>query len=142
MFDVCQKCGVFRQDKRVDTQRNCAICGKLMQTEGDYVASEVDIFWRNEFAKPEDDHYDSHNLCLRVAKNIQQAGKPVILCGSATSGQDERCIQARYFAHIHYNNRFKTHAHDSKYSIILLDNTNMTIDASLEKTLAWFHQRV
>ena len=66
------------------------------------VALEVDIFWRQEFARPENDYYDFRNLCLRVAKNIQQNGKPVILCGSSTPGQYEACVQARYFSRIHY----------------------------------------
>jgi gluconate kinase len=130
MFDVCPKCGEFREDKIIDPDGSFAICpncthahpfvmqplfvltgasgtgkstiGLSLLREPEIIALEVDIFWRQEFATPDNDFYDFRNLCLRVAKNIQQNGRPVLLCGSATPGQYEKCVQARYFSHIHY----------------------------------------
>jgi hypothetical protein len=130
MFDVCPKCGVFREDKIIDAGGSFAICpdckhphpfvmkplfvltgasgtgkstlGLSLLQEADIVALETDIFWRNEFATPDNDYYAFRNLCLRVAKNIQQNGRPVLLCGSATPGQFEKCVQSRYFSGIHY----------------------------------------
>ena len=130
MFDVCPRCGLFREDKMIDTDGSCAICpdckyphpfirkplfvltgasgtGKStlalrLLHEPDIIALETDIFWRNEFATPDNDYYAFRNLCLRVAKNIQQNGRPVLLCGSATPGQFEQCVQSRYFSSIHY----------------------------------------
>ena len=130
MFDVCPQCGEFREDKIIDTDGSFVICpncnhhhpvvikplfvltgasstgkstlGLSLVRLPEIVALEVDIFWRQEFATPENDYYDFRNLCLRVAKNIQQNGKPVLLCGSSTPGQYEKCVQARYFSRIHY----------------------------------------
>lgn len=130
MFDVCPKCGVFREDKTIDVDNSLAICpvckhghpflqkplfvltgasgtGKStlclqLAQEPEIIALESDIFWRDEFITPEDNYKGFRNLCLKVAKNIQQNGKPVLLCGSATPSQFEECPQARYFSHIHY----------------------------------------
>ena len=62
---------------------------------------ENDIFWRAEFVTPEDNYYSFRNLCLRTAKSISQAGRPVVLCGSAIPEQYEACAERRYFAEIH-----------------------------------------
>lgn len=130
MFDVSPQCGEFREDKIIDADGSFAICPKCshhhpfvmkplfvltgasgtgkstiglsLLREPELVALEVDIFWRQEFATPGNDYYDFRNLCLRVAKNIQQNGRPVLLCGSSTPGQYEKCVQARYFSRIHY----------------------------------------
>src|SRR5690349_6526339 len=124
MFDVCPRCGEFREDKIIEPDGSFAICpncnhpqpfvmqplfvltgasgtgkstiGLSLLREPEIVALEVDIFWRQEFATPDNDFYDFRNLCLRVAKNIQQNGRPVLLCGSSTPGQYEMCVQARY----------------------------------------------
>ncbi len=42
------------------------------------------------------------NTWLRVAKNIGQAGRPVVLVGSALPEQFENCPERRYVARIHY----------------------------------------
>jgi broad-specificity NMP kinase len=130
MFSVCVNCGEYREDKIIRDGSfalcpNCnhphpfkmlplfvltgasatgksTLCYELAQRQANYVALEVDVFWRDEFISPEDDYYEFRNLCLRVANNIQQAGKAVILCGSATPSQYEKCVQSRYFSQIHY----------------------------------------
>jgi hypothetical protein len=63
---------------------------------------EQDILWRAEFARPEDEYRAFRNLWLRVAKNVGQGGRPVVLCGSAVPDQYEACPERRYFAGIHY----------------------------------------
>jgi hypothetical protein len=68
----------------------------------DYVYLEQDILWRDEFVDPENDYQAFRNMWLRVAKNVGQAGRPVVLCGSAVPEQYERCPERRYFADIHY----------------------------------------
>ena len=130
MFDVCPKCGAFHEDKIIEPDGPFAICPDckhphpfMMQPlfvltgasgtgkstlclsllrEPAIIALEVDIFWRQEFATSQDDYYGFRNLCLQVAKNVQQNGRPVLLCGSSTPGQCEKCVQVRYFSHIHY----------------------------------------
>jgi hypothetical protein len=105
MFSVCVNCGEYHEDKIIRDGSfalcpNCnhphpfkmlplfvltgasatgksTLCYELAQRQGNCVALEVDIFWRKEFISPEDDYYDFRNLSLRVANNIQQAGRPL-----------------------------------------------------------------
>jgi shikimate kinase len=131
MFNNCSQCGRYSEEKHVDAAKSLAICpycgyaetfscfplfvitgasgagkttigrkltGKLL----DFVFFEVDVFWRDEFNQPENDHRAFRNLCLRVAKNINQNGRPAVLVGSATPGQYEACPEFRYFAGVHY----------------------------------------
>lgn len=131
MFNVCPGCGEYSDDKDIDSKGPFAICARCghkhrfarlplyvvtgasgtgktaiaLQLAGELknaVCLESDILWRDEFNKPEDDYKDYRNLWLRLAKNINQAGKPVVLFGSATPGQFEACAERRYFSDIHY----------------------------------------
>jgi hypothetical protein len=130
MFNVCPGCGEYSDDKEIRGQTAiCRACGyshpfkrlplfvitgasctgkttvglhlpdRLQQ---ECVCLESDILWRDEFNKPEDDYRDYRNLWLRMAKNISQSGRPVVLIGSSTPGQFEACSEARYFSRIHY----------------------------------------
>jgi hypothetical protein len=131
MFNVCPKCGAYSEEKAIDPAGPTAICprcghphpfrqlplfvitgasgsGKsalcleLSTTMQECVFIDQDILWRAEFARPADNYRTFRNLCLRVAKNIGQAGRPVVLCGSAIPEQYEGCSERRYFAEIHY----------------------------------------
>ena len=131
MFNVCSNCGEYHADKIIDEKGpyaicpNCghphkfkqlplfiitgasgagksSVCRDLSNSFFDAIAIESDIFWRNEFNHPENDYRDFRELCLRLSKNISQAGKPVVLCGSAVPSQFEACIERRYFSEIHY----------------------------------------
>jgi len=62
---------------------------------------EQDILWRAEFVDLENDYRAFRDVWLRVAKNVGQAGRPVVLCGSAVPGQFEACPERRYFAGLH-----------------------------------------
>jgi hypothetical protein len=68
----------------------------------DCVFLEQDILWRDEFADPENNYRAFRNLWLRVAKNVGQAGRPAVLCGTALPKQYEACPERRYFTAIHY----------------------------------------
>jgi broad-specificity NMP kinase len=131
MFNVCPKCGEYRVDKMILADENIAICpvcgfrqpfirlplfiitgasgtGKstvcleLAAQAKDVVVIESDILWSEEFNKLENDYRNFRELCLRVSKNISQAGKPVVLCGSAIPSQFEATDEVRYFQNIHY----------------------------------------
>jgi gluconate kinase len=131
MFNVCPACGLYSAEKPIDPCGSCAVCpycghrhpflqlplfiltgssatGKsticleLATRLSDCVCIECDILWRPEFATPEDDYHGLRDLCLRVAKNVGQAGHPVLLCGSATPEQYENCPERRYFGTTHY----------------------------------------
>jgi len=74
--------------------------GKLTEV----VVLDSDILWRPEFESP---GAGGPNFCetwLRVAKNVGQSGRPVLLFGSAVGVPDniERCVERRYFEDVHY----------------------------------------
>ena len=131
MFNVCETCGTYHADKEIDPAGPWAICpecghrhaflrlpflcltgasgtGKtavalcLAREASEAVVLGSDILWRAEFDSPETDWHECRNLWLRICKNMAQAGRPVLLCGSASPGQFESCVEARYFSGIHY----------------------------------------
>lgn len=130
MFNVCQGCGEYRADKEIDPsgpyavcpvcgharpfQRlplfsvtgpsgagKTAVCTHLVHTTDKVIVLESDILWREEFDDPQRG-LAYRNTWLRVCKNVHQAGRPVLLCGSVTPGQFESCVEARYFSAFHY----------------------------------------
>jgi hypothetical protein len=131
VFNVCPGCGDYGEEKLIASDGRhavCQACGhehpfvrlpllivtgasgtgkstvllKLVAEQSAFVCLDSDILWRDEFSKPENDFRDYRNLWLRVAKNIAQNGRPVVLFGSATPGQFEQCAESRYFSGIHY----------------------------------------
>jgi gluconate kinase len=86
-----------------------AVCTQLARAQledqssvPDCVYLEQDILWRQEFADPQNDYRGFRDTWLRVAKNVSQAGRPVVLCGSALPRQYESCLERRYFADLYY----------------------------------------
>ncbi|MEM7017086.1 MAG: AAA family ATPase [Pseudomonadota bacterium] len=131
MFNTCINCGNWHDKRVVDPTGPYAICpsceyaqpfikfplfvltgpsgaGKsavtvaLMHDLPDFVLLEGDIFWREEFNRPSDNYVDFRNICLRVAKNINQAGKPTVISGTAHPGQYETCPEFCYFDQVYY----------------------------------------
>ena len=127
MFNVCPNCGEYRVDKMVLPDGPYAVCpvceyrhkfvrlplfvvtgasgtGKTTTcltaaaSTKDFVVMESDILYSDEVKQPE----KYRELWLRVCKNISQAGKPVILCGSCIPSQFESCVERRYFSELHY----------------------------------------
>jgi len=131
MFNVCAGCGEYSAEKTIDANGPFAVCQqcgyrhpfvrlpllivtgasgtgkttvalKLTPQMPECVCLESDVLWRDEFSQPDDDYRQYRELWLRVAKNIAQAGRPVVLFGSSTPGQFEQCTESRYFTAIHY----------------------------------------
>lgn len=131
MFNVCPGCGQYTVEKEIDPAGPYAICPRcghahrfvrlpLFVVSGasgtgkttvclalpallpECVVLESDILWRPEFNTPEDGYRTYRDLWLRLAKNIHQAGRPVVLCGTAVPAQMEPCPERRYLAAIHY----------------------------------------
>ena len=131
MFNVCPNCGEYCVEKSIDTTGPFAVCpychyahpflqqplfiisgasgaGKttvglaLVPTLKECVVMGSDILWGMVPATPEDNYRSYRNLWLRVAKNIGQAGRPVVLCGTALPEQFEGCPERRYFSTLHY----------------------------------------
>ncbi len=131
MFNVCPNCGEYCVEKSIDTTGPFAVCpychyahpflqqplfiisgasgaGKttvglaLVPSLKECVVMGSDILWGMVPATPEDNYRSYRNLWLRVAKNIGQAGRPVVLCGTALPEQFEDCPERRYFSTLHY----------------------------------------
>ncbi len=131
MFNICPRCGKYAVEKQIDPSGPFALCpfcdhpyrfrqlplfiitgasgtGKstvclsLAASLPACVCLESDILWREEFATPADDFRAYRDLWLRVAKNINQSGRPVALFGSAVPNQFESCPERRYFSDLHY----------------------------------------
>lgn len=131
MFNVCPECGIYDEEKTIDPAGPFAVCphcnyrhrfvqsplfvltgasgaGKssvclhLPAALPECVAIESDILWGTVVATPEDNYRSYRNLCLRVAKNVAQGGRPVVVCGTALPDQFETCPERRYFTTLHY----------------------------------------
>ena len=131
MFNVCPACGQYSVEKDIDPRGPYAICpacghrhafrrlplfvltgasgsGKttvalrLPSLLPECVTLETDILWCPQFDTPEDGYRTYRDLWLRLAKNIGQNGRPVVLVGSATPEQFEPSPERRYLADIHY----------------------------------------
>lgn len=131
MFNVCPACGEYTDAKEVLNQPPRAMCpdcnyeqkflslplfvitgasgaGKttaaleLVSATKDFVILDQDILWNDAFNEPDNDYRLFRNTWLRMVKNINQAGKPVVLVGSAIPQQFESCPERRYLRSIHY----------------------------------------
>ncbi len=63
---------------------------------------ETDILWGALPASAEDDYAAYHGHWLRLARNIAQAGRPVVLYNSSHPGQLENSPERRYFSHVYF----------------------------------------
>jgi AAA domain len=132
VFNVCARCGEYVVEKVIDPTRSIAICpacgyeqpflrqplflitgasgaGKTTvcraltpRMRNRFVVLESDILWGPVPTSAEDDYRSYRNVWLRLAKNIGQAGLPVILCGTALPDQFETCPERPYFSTLHY----------------------------------------
>ena len=131
MFNVCPQCGEYSVEKTIDPAGPFAICpfcqyahpflqqplfiitgpsgaGKttvclaLATHMNECVVMESDILWGIVPAMAENNYNDYRNIWLRIVKNIGQAGRPVVLCGTAIPEQFETCPERRYFSTLYY----------------------------------------
>jgi broad-specificity NMP kinase len=131
LFNVCPGCGEYSDAKKVigpPIKAVCTSCGyeskflslplfvitgangsgkttaalELIPVTQDFVILDQDILWNDAFNEPENDFRLFRNTWLRMVKNIHQAGKPVVLFGSAIPEQYESCVERRYVGSIHY----------------------------------------
>jgi hypothetical protein len=133
VFNVCARCGAYHADKLIDPDGpyaicpNCgypqpfvrlpllcvggpsgggksAVCRELVGQVDDAVLLEGDILWRPEIAQPEDGYRSFFEMWLRVAKNVGQSGRPVVVfnAGMGVPENIELCVERRYFSRVHY----------------------------------------
>jgi 2-phosphoglycerate kinase len=133
MFNVCYQCGAYHADKIIDPSGPVAICpacghshrfqqlpllliggasgvGKsticqrLVGQVTEAVLLDGDILWRDEFNTPEENYRAFFETWLRMAKNIGQSGRSVVIFGAGfvVPANVEACVERRYFSQIHY----------------------------------------
>ena len=133
MFNVCYQCGQYHADKEIDPDEPAAICpecgyrhpfrmlplmvvggasgaGKssvLQKLTGKFtqaVLLEGDLLWRPEYNQPETGYHDFFETWLRLAKNIHQSGRQVVIfnAGMSVPANIENCVERRYFSQVHY----------------------------------------
>jgi predicted kinase len=133
MFNACHRFGIYRADKAIDPSGPYAICpecghrhpfrqlpllvvsgasgaGKstvaqlLMGQLDQVVLLDSDILWRPEFDTPQDSYRAFFETWLRMAKNIAQAGRPVVIFGAGMGvpANLEPCVERRYFSRVDY----------------------------------------
>ncbi|MCB0034349.1 MAG: AAA family ATPase [Anaerolineales bacterium] len=132
MLNVCYHCGAYHADKTIAANGRLAICpacghehpfqslpllfvcgpsgaGKstiLQALNGrlqDCVLLDGDILWQPEFHSPADNNRRFFETWLRLAKNIGQAGRSVVIfLAGAIPPNIEPCVERRYFAQTHY----------------------------------------
>ncbi len=79
----------------------------LQQLTGRVTAAvllDADLLWLQEFESPTDGNRRFFETWLRLAKNIGQSGRPVVLFGAglAVSENIESCLERRYFSRVRY----------------------------------------
>lgn len=132
MLNVCENCSSYRVDKIIDAAGPFAICpecnhsrpfrhlpilfvcgasgtGKstilnaLIGVVDTAVILDGDILWRPDFNTPEDNFQEFFETWLRLAKNITQSGKPVVIFNAGSIPNNvEPCTERRYFSESHY----------------------------------------
>lgn len=131
VFNVCPNCGEYCVEKTIldaPTRAVCSECGhqhpfvraplfvvtgasgsgkttcalNLVKLTDDFITLDQDILWSDAMNVPDDDFRMFRDTWLRMAKNINQAGRPVLLFGSAIPKQYELCPERRYFSDIQY----------------------------------------
>jgi hypothetical protein len=132
-MNICANCGQYRVDKIIEPDGPYAICPEcghrqrfrqlpLLIVSGAsgagkstvcrqltgvldiVVLLDSDILWRAEFNKPDDNYRAFFETWLRMAKNISQSGRPVVLFGAGLGMPEnlEPCLERRYFSQVHY----------------------------------------
>jgi hypothetical protein len=132
MFNVCYNCHGYRADKILDpfspfaicplcqhkhpfqylpllivcgpsAAGKTTICKRLTGMIDEVVMLDGDIIWQPEFNTPENHDRDFFETWLRIGKNINQSGRPLLLFNSgAIPPNVEPCLERRYFPDVHY----------------------------------------
>src|SRR5690348_7966956 len=90
-FAICPHCGHRQRFVRLPLfvitgasgAGKTAVCLDLVaRLRSECVVLESDVLWGPEFDTPGDQYRRYRDLWLRLAKNISQADRPVVLCGT------------------------------------------------------------
>ena len=80
-----------------------AVCSALSKEVTACIPLEGDILWCPAFDRPDEKYRDFFEIWLRLAKNIGQAGRPVMLfnAGAGVPENTQNCIERRYFSAVY-----------------------------------------
>ena len=132
MLYTCDKCGKYRPDMVIDTEKDMiicpdcgyskpflrmplfavggasgtgktAICKTLAGKLDRFVILDGDVLWDDE-RYTRDNTAEFYEYALRIAMNISQSGLKVAIfhAGFGVPGNLENCVAKRYFSAIHY----------------------------------------
>lgn len=109
---VCPHCGHLHPFLRLPLLLvgGASATGKsaiLQELTGRFTAAvllESDLLWLKEFEDPTDGYRRFSETWLRMAKNVNQSGRPAVLFGSGLAVPEniEQCVERRYFSQTHY----------------------------------------
>lgn len=107
---ICSTCGHLMRFRRLPMfvvtgpsgAGKTTACERLIHTLPECVVLESDILWGILEADPDGTYRTYHDVWLRVVKNINQAGRPVVLIGACMPEQIETLPERRYLGTIHY----------------------------------------
>ena len=110
-YAICPNCGYKQIFRHLPLFIVCGASGTGKTAACTYLATNIqkfipldgDILWRPTFNQPEDNYASFYELWLRMAKNISQAGRPVVLfnAGGGVPANIAHTIEQRYFSAIH-----------------------------------------
>lgn len=110
-YAICPECGYKQIFRHLPLFIVCGASGTGKTAACTYLATNIqkfipldgDILWCPVFNQPEDNYTTFYELWLRVAKNISQAGRPVVLfnAGGGVPANISNTIEQRYFSAIH-----------------------------------------
>lgn len=132
MLNQCMRCHHYSVKKEITKDGNgviCPSCGEVQSIvrlplfvvtgasevgktsaatmlylrETDYMIMDCDQLWVSDIFNDHEGGYRMfREVWLRLAKNMSQIGKPVVLVGCAEPKQYEVCNERKYFSDIHY----------------------------------------
>jgi hypothetical protein len=79
-----------------------SVCNLLPPLLPECVSIEGDILWRREFAGPSGNDTGFLDTWMRMARAINQNGRPTVFCGTAIPEKLEYQKQRRYFSELFY----------------------------------------
>lgn len=105
---ICPECGHRHRFRRLPLlvlsgasgAGKSTVCQQLTGVLTQVVMLDTDILWRAEFDQPQTNYRDFLDMWLRLAKNIGQAGRPVMLVGAGVGVPHNLapCVEHRYFS--------------------------------------------